>query len=183
MKVLDKFILVVYSIVMLVLSLVTCLFIFNWIQLSDIINVLNFIRGSQVYTIIILTVSIVFMLFSIKCIFFGTKKKDMYKDSILLKNEEGRLVISRVSIENLVNNVLKGFEGIIVYNTKLKLDKENNITIDIIMQVKEDVVIKELTENVQAKIKSAVKKTSDLDIKEINVKVKNIESINNIVKE
>ena len=83
----------------------------------------------------------------------------------------------------MVNNVLKGFDGIIVYSTKLKLDKENNITIDIIMQVKEDVIIKELTENIQSKIKAAVKKTSDLDIKEINVKVKNVESVNNIVNE
>ena len=35
----------------------------------------------------------------------------------------------------------------------------------------------------QTKIKQVVKKTSDLDIKEVNVKIKNIEAINNIIKE
>ena len=40
-----------------------------------------------------------------------------------------------------------------------------------------------LTENMQTKIKQVVKKTSDLDIKEVNIKIKNIESINNIIKE
>ena len=35
----------------------------------------------------------------------------------------------------------------------------------------------------QARIKQAVKKTSDLDIKEVNIKIKNVEQINNIIKE
>ena len=43
--------------------------------------------------------------------------------------------------------------------------------------VKENAVIKELTSNLQTKIKEAVKKSSDLEVKEVNVRVKNIEPV------
>lgn len=97
--------------------------------------------------------------------------------------KKGKLIITKSSIENLVNNTIKGFDTIQEFTTKVKFDKENNIIINIILLVKENVIIKELTENMQTKIKQVVKKTSDLDIKEVNIKIKNIESINNIIKE
>ena len=57
------------------------------------------------------------------------------------------------------------------------MDKDNNLTVNVNLVVKENAVIKELTSNLQAKIKEAVKKSSDLDVKEVNVKVKNIEPV------
>ena len=43
--------------------------------------------------------------------------------------------------------------------------------------------MKELSNNIQVKVKEAIKKASDLDVKEINVKVKNIETAKNIIQE
>ena len=120
---------------------------------------------------------------SLKCIFFGSKKSDIYKDNILLKNEEGKLIITKSSIENLVNNTIKGFSNVQEFTTKVKLNKENEIIVDVSLQVKENAIIRELSDNMQARIKQAVKKTSDLDIKEVNIKIKNVEQINNIIKE
>ena len=51
------------------------------------------------------------------------------------------------------------------------------------MEVKENVVIKDLSSNIQTKIKEAIKKTSDLSVKEVNIKVKNIMSETNTVQE
>ena len=42
--------------------------------------------------------------------------------------------------------------------------------------VSKNVIIKDLTVNMQNKIKEAIKKTSDLEVKEVNVKIKNIVS-------
>ena len=131
----------------------------------------------------VLVVSIIFILLSLKCIFFGSKKSDIYKDNILLKNEEGKLIITKSSIENLVNNTIKGFSNVQEFTTKVKLNKENEIIVDVSLQVKENAIIRELSDNMQARIKQAVKKTSDLDIKEVNIKIKNVEQINNIIKE
>lgn len=183
MKIIEKITLIIYSIIILILSVICCLLIFNWLQIDSIINILQSIITYRYIATTILIISVFFILLSLKCIFFGTKKSDFYKDNILLKNEEGKLIITRSSIENLVNNTIKGFDGIQEFTNKVKFDKENNIIINISLLVKENVTIRELTDNIQTKIKQVVKKTSDLDIKEVNVKIKNIEAINNIIKE
>ncbi len=183
MKIIEKITLIIYSIIILILSVICCLLIFNWLQIDSIINILQSIITYRYIATTILIISVFFILLSLKCIFFGTKKSDFYKDNILLKNEEGKLIITRSSIENLVNNTIKGFDGIQEFTNKVKFDKENNIIINISLLVKENVTIRELTDNMQTKIKQVVKKTSDLDIKEVNVKIKNIEAINNIIKE
>lgn len=183
MKIIEKITLIIYSIIILILSVICCLLIFNWLQIDSIINILQSIITYRYIATTILIISVFFILLSLKCIFFGTKKSDFYKDNILLKNEEGKLIITRSSIENLVNNTIKSFDGIQEFTNKVKFDKENNIIINISLLVKENVTIRELTDNIQTKIKQVVKKTSDLDIKEVNVKIKNIEAINNIIKE
>lgn len=183
MKIIEKIALIIYSIIILILSVICCLLIFNWLQIDSITNILQSMITYRYIATTILIISVFFILLSLKCIFFGTKKSDFYKENILLKNEEGKLIITRPSIENLVNNTIKGFDGIQEFTNKVKFDKENNIIINISLLVKENVTIRELTDNMQTKIKQVVKKTSDLDIKEVNVKIKNIESINNIIKE
>lgn len=183
MKILEKIILIIYSIIMFFISAIISLLIFNWIKIETISNALEFMTSNKIWSIIMLISSIIFMLFSIKCVFFGTRKKDYYKDNILLGNEEGKLVITKTSIENLVDNNVKGFNNIQEYTVKVKFDKTNNIFINIDILVNENVIIKELTENMKAKIKQSIKNISDLDTKEINIKIKNIEKIENIIKE
>lgn len=183
MKIIEKIALIIYSIIILILSVICLLLIFNWLQIDNIANILQLMITNHYIGTTVLIISIFFILLSLKCIFFGTKKSDFYKDNILLRNEEGKLVITKASIENLVNNTVKGFDSIQEFTNKVKFDKENNIIIDISLLVKENVIIRELTDNIQTKIKQVVKKTSDLEIKEVNVKIKNIEAINNIIKE
>ena len=179
MKIIEKIALIIYSIIVLILSVVCCLLIFNWLQLDSIINILENMLEYHYISTTVLVVSIIFILLSLKCIFFGSKKSD----NILLKNEEGKLIITKSSIENLVNNTIKGFSNVQEFTTKVKLNKENEIIVDVSLQVKENAIIRELSDNMQARIKQAVKKTSDLDIKEVNIKIKNVEQINNIIKE
>ena len=49
------------------------------------------------------------------------------------------------------------------------------------MTVKENAIIKELSTNLQSKIKDSIKKATDLEVKEVNIKVKNIEPVKEIV--
>ena len=126
---------------------------------------------------IILAFSIIFILLAIRCIFFDSsaKEKEEYKNGILLENENGKLLITKETIENLVNTVVKGFDSAEDVTTRIELDKENNVCVFVNLSVKENAVIKELSANLQSKIKEAIKKSSDLDVKEVNIKVKNIE--------
>lgn len=183
MKLIEKIILVIYSIVILILSAVFCLLIFRWIDANYVNDFVLKVLNNSILSSIFLAICVTFILMSIKCIFFLSKKSDYYKDNILLKNEEGKLVITKATIENLANNTIKGFESAQEVTTKVKFDKENNIVIYVSLLVKEQANMKELSNNMQKKIKEVIKKASDLDVKEVNIKIKNIETVKNIIQE
>lgn len=179
MKTIEKITLVLFSTLMLVISVILCLAIFGWIDTTDIGNVINIAISNNVSSNVILALSIIFILLAIRCIFFDSsaKQKEEYKNGILLENSNGKLLITKETIENLVNTVVKGFDSAEEVTTQIELDSDNNLKVYVNMSVKENAVIKELSTNLQNKIKEAIKKASDLEVKEVNIKVKNIEPV------
>ena len=182
MKFLERFALIVYSYIILIIAVVLSLLIFNWVNFETITDMLEALITGAITSKITLVVSIVFILLSIKCIFFDEKSKERLKEAqgILLKNENGELMISKDSIENMVKNAVAGFENVKDCNTKIDVNSENQIMITLFVVVNENVIIKDLATNLQTKVKEAIKTTLDLETKEINIRINNIE---NIVKE
>lgn len=175
MKILDRIALTLFSIIILIISVLAIFLVYNWLDVSIVYMVIK--TGIENFGNIILGVSIVFILLAIKAIFFAnTGKKEKQRDEgVLLENSEGKLLISKTTIENLVNRVVSGFESATEVNTNVNLDEENNVTVYVNLSVKENAVIKELSNNLQLKIKESIKKASDLDVKEVNISVKDIE--------
>ncbi len=177
MKFLERFTLVIYSLIILILSIILSLLIFNWMKYSTFTDMLKALITGAVSSKIALGVCVVFILLSIKCIFFDEKSKEVIKEAqgIMLKNENGKLMISKETIENMVKNTVIGFENIKQCNTKIEVNEENLLKITLFLEVTENVIIKELANNLQLKIKEEVKKISDLDVQEVNVKIMNLE--------
>ena len=80
-------------------------------------------------------------------------------------------MISKETIDNMVKNAVSGFENVKQCNTKIEVNEENQLRITLFLTVNGNVVIKELAGNLQIKIKEEVKKISDLDVQEVNVKI------------
>ena len=89
-----------------------------------------------------------------------------------MANENGKLMISKETIENLVEFVTKEYKMAKDVSSKVELDKKNNLRIFLNIVVSSDVVIKDLSADLQTKIKEKVKETTDLDVKEVNITVK-----------
>lgn len=176
MKILEKIALTLFSVLILILSVLTCLLIFGWLDLSIVNQFLVDIKNNDVASNVLLGVSVVCILLAIKCIFFDSNSKNDNgsKDGILLENDNGKLLISRDTLENLVNSVAKGFDSTENVTTKVELDRENNLKIYVTLFVHQNAVIKDLSANLQLRIKEAIKKSSDLDVKEVNIRVRNI---------
>ena len=84
---------------------------------------------------------------------------------------------SIVKIENLVKNVVAGFPSVKAINCNVKLDKQvNNVVINLNLVVLPDTIIKDLSANLQNRIKEVVKTTTEIEIKAVNIKIKNIEA-------
>ena len=178
MKILDKIGLIIFSNIVLILSIILCLLIFGWLSPETVYEITKIALNDPVTTKIVLGLAIAFIILAIKCIFFTSEKKQIngIKDGILLQNSDGQLVISKTTLEELVNNVVKGFDSAQNVSSKIVLDEEKNLIVYVTIDVKQNAVIKELSNNLQTKIKKEKKNTSDLEVKEVNISVKELQT-------
>lgn len=174
MKKIDKIILAIFSILILFESIVLTCLIMGWIKVGVVEGILTSVIESQQASKIVLAIAIICFVCSIKCIFFESSDKENNQSGILMQNDNGKLLISKATIENIVKSVVKDFENIKDVKVSISLDKLNNLIVNVYLIVNKNVIIKELTLNIQNKIKEEIKKTSDLEVKEINVKIKDI---------
>ena len=175
MKIIEKITLIIYSNIMLIVSIIACLLVFGWLDLQVVINIATACITTDPSKIV-LGASVIFILLSIRCIFFDPTSKADIKDrqGILLENENGKLMISKETIENLVESVARDFQDADNISTRVELDRENNVTIFANLVVTSDAIIKDLSANLQNKIKERIKIATDLEVKEVNISVKKV---------
>lgn len=176
MKILEKITLIIYSNIMLILSIILCLLVFGWLDIGLVGDIVERMITGETTGTIILAISVVFILLSIKCIFFdsGSKEQINERQGVLLENESGKLMISKETIENLVNSVALNFQSAEEVTTKVELDRENNVKVYVNLTINSNAIIKDLSANLQAKIKEKIKVATDLDVKEVNITVKKV---------
>ena len=176
MKILEKITLIIYSNIILILAVILSLIIFGWLDAELVGGIVKDILTGETSSKILLGLNIVFILLSIKCIFFDSTSKEQTKErqGVLLENESGKLMISKETIENLVNSVAKSFENTQDVTTRVELDKENNVKVYANLIVNPDAVIKDLSVNLQNKVKEKIKMATDLEVKEVNITVKKV---------
>ena len=176
MKILEKIALIIYSNIMLILSIIVCLLIFGWLDMSIAGDFVYKILVGETSSKIVLGLSIAFILLSIKCIFFDSSSKEQIKDrqGVLLQNESGKLLISKETIENLVNSVALNFPSAEDVTTRVESDEDNNVKVYVNLIINSDAIIKDLSSNLQNKIKEKIKKATDLEVKEVNITVKKV---------
>lgn len=178
MKILEKFVLILYSFLVLVISVVLCLVIFKIIDIETINNCIKYMLEDSTILITVLASSIVCILLSIRCLFFRKRKEIKKSDAtdILLENESGRLLISKRAIENAVRNVVNNA----VKDTKdckviVDIDPANYLSVYVSILLNNNLKIRDMTLDLQLKIKSQIKDDFDLDVKQVNIKIDSVE--------
>ena len=176
MKVVEKITLFLYSNIMLILSIILCLLVFGWLDMGLVGGIVQKVITGDLSGKIILGISLLFILLSIKCIFFSntSSKETKNTQGVLLENESGKLLISKETIENLVNSVALNFENSEQVTTRIDLDKDNNVIVYVNLTVSSEAVIKDLSANLQKEIKEKIKNATDLEVKEVNITVKRV---------
>ena len=174
MKKLDNIILIVFSILILLASTLIICTIVGWIKPDIIINFINVSLADKTTAKIVLALAIVCLIFSLKAIFFSSPTENERTKGVLMQNDNGKLLISKATIENIVQGDVKEFEDIECNSVSTEFNELNNLIINVNLVVGKNVIIKELTVNIQNKIKETIKKTSDLEVNEVNVKIKDI---------
>lgn len=175
MKILDKIGLVLFSLIVLLLSVAACIIVTGVVDLEIVNEGLEFLVNNEIAPKVTIGVSAVLILLALKCIFFsGSSKSSKGKSGILLQNDNGKLLVSRDTIESLTNSVVKNFAAAQNVVTRVDVDEQSNLKIFITLFVLPDAVIKDITAQIQKDIKTTIKNSLDLEVKEINVNIKNI---------
>lgn len=179
MKKFDKFILWLFSLIIMVIIVFITLLVFNlfgareiWAKIPEIFY--TFIVSDRDAVIASTIILIVFFLLALKGFLFQSKTKKDKIDGILLENNNGKLLISKETLENLVRDISKRIKGTESISSKIHLDENNEIVVNINAVVYQDAVIKEVTKKMQEDIKSAIKQASDLEVSEVNVIIEKI---------
>lgn len=180
MKFFKKLGLMVFSTIVLILSIILLLISFNVIQPTIFGILITKALQSQNGTYALIGVSIVLILLSFLCLFFddGDEVKRGKNAGIELENSDGRLLITKNTIIGLVNGVISKFPQIQDSDVDVIIDKDNNVSIDVEIIVDEDATIKEVSSKMQNEIKEVVKNSTDLEIDKVNIIVKKVESNN-----
>ena len=172
----NKIVLVVFSVIILIIGVFVNLLVIGWLDYSLAFSLIRNGLTNKPSGQIILVITELCMVFAAISIFADSSEKKERKNGkdVLMQNDNGKLMISRDTIENIVDSVVSKFSGAREARTIIGLDEENNVTVLVDLTVTDDVIIKELTLNLQNRIKEAIKKTSDLDVKEVDVRIKNV---------
>ena len=164
MKIIDKVTLKIFSFIILIISIV--LFMIS-IQIlpESIFGVLL----SRLFTMvtagrtILIIVSIILCILSVKCLFFTYSRKDKnFEDDvndeiendtgILLENDDGRVLITRRTIRSLVNSVILRTDEIIDAKIIVDINTDNEVSVKLAIDV--------------------MKETTDITIKSVDIDVK-----------
>ena len=113
MKKIDKVILALFSVLIFLQSILVICMIAGFIRIDTVGAFVKIALTNDPTSKIVLGVEIVCLLCSIKCIFFDSSdKENKAKQGVLMQNDNGKLLISKPTIENIVTSVVKGFNGV-----------------------------------------------------------------------
>lgn len=171
MKLFERFSMVVFSALVLVLSIFTMLVSVDIISVGVFDDIFGFLSAHMAYTV---CTCVVLSLWGIANVVLRDAKSEN-TNGVLLKNENGSLLITKDSISNLVGAVLKKSTDVKEESVKIDFDNDRDIIINLIVSVKDSTIIKDTSAKLQEDIKLIVKKATDLEIKEINIKIKGVE--------
>ena len=180
MKLVDKVIYFIFSVIILTIVVVMFTVILN---IGVVVNpVFNFISNipnmsfTQEQMTYIVIIEILLFVMAIKGILFQSKLEEN-KDAIILENNSGKLIISRKTLENLVKDISNSVKGVENSSARVNVEKDTDLIISIDIVVKEG-SIKDITKKLQEDVKIAIKKASDWNVSEVNVNIKNIKKMN-----
>lgn len=176
MKFIDRIILCVFSVLVLLMAIFSCFFIFGWSDVTTLyVMITNMLADATTCNILII-LNVVLILLAIKGIFFESRDKDLdkYNNGILLENDDGKLLITRETLTSIVNSVVSAFDSVKSQQTKIILDENNNLSIVLTIEVSDNAIIKELSNNIQIRVKESIKKSLDVEVKSLDIRVKNM---------
>lgn len=171
MKFFERFLLIIFSILVIVLSISLVLYSTDMIDISHILNMANnWILNNK---IVIVIVGTIFALFGLIGLFSSTYNPDNTKPGLALKGDKGTVYMTRETFDNIILAVTRNYAEL--RNVKVETDiSEEGITCTVYASILPDTVVPSLTSKLQENIKATILKQTTIEIKEANIKIRGV---------
>lgn len=178
MRIIDRIISFIFSLIMLVFSIVLILVGFRVIEPQLIIDILSTrffsrdIINAEMFNVVAIT-GIVLLLASLKTTIFLSLFKIKSKAPIIVKTKNGEIQIAQETILNTAKSATLAFENVREVQNKM-VKKGRGVVIYEIIQVYVNANIRELTADIQESVKNVVFSTTGVSVYDVNIKIKNV---------
>lgn len=171
MKGFEKFILVIFSILIIILSVFLILMSTQMIEATGIIN--TGIEWLIAHKMVGLITGAVLSLLALIGIFASSDNEDDIKSGLAIKSETGTVYITRDTFESIIEGVTRNYAEL--RNVKVDISmSEEGVIANIYAMILPDTVVPTLTSKLQNNIKASVLKQTTVEIKEANIKIKGV---------
>lgn len=168
MNIFDKIMLTVYTLFIMFISIVVILFSTQIISLDFFSTSLSMLYGRWETSI----VGLVLLLISLR-LFFLNIKTERNPETSIHNGELGNVSITLKAIESLVKKVIGETEDI--KDAKIKIHKQNDcISIILKIMINHDVIIPDMTKELQLNIKDYIENTAGISVTDVKVSIENI---------
>ena len=167
----EKFILCLFSIVMIVLSVFFILVSTNMIDVSDLYTVtIEFLVANKLW---VLVIGAIISLLGLVGLFSSSDSSDESRSGLAIKNDSGTVFLNKDTFESMIMSVARNYPELV--NPKVDvIISEDGIKANVYSLILPDTIVPTLSNKLQENIKSAVKKQTTVEIKEANVKIKGV---------
>ena len=182
MKILDRLISFIFSLMMLVVAVILILIGLNMIQPKMVVDLISTYVLNPEYTQMggffnpMLIAGIVLLVLSLKTTVFLSLFKIKNKTPIIVKTRNGEVQISQDTIINTARTVTLTFDNVkdaAVYMVKKRNDR---VIINEAIQVYSNTNIRELTDAISEEVRENISATTGVIVLKVNIKVKNVYS-------
>ena len=169
MRLLDRIVLIIYS---LVLSLISIVIIMMGFHILPEYYIKNFAYLFRTYRYIIGIIGIVFLILSIRVMLSGMRGESSGR-SISRQTQLGEVRISVITLQNIAERAVKGIEGVKEVKSRALLNNDGAV-MKINLVVATNIKLPELVVEVQKLVKNEVESVTGINVAEVKVYIDNV---------
>lgn len=171
MKGFEKFLLVIFSLVIIILAVCVLLVSTGVVDVAGAFSTVKYwLLQNKLYGVVIGAVLAILGLIGV---FSSSENTDDKKGGLAIKSEKGTVYITKDTFENIIFGVTKGYAEL--KNVKVDVNmSEDGVYANVFTSILPDTVVPTLTAKLQESIKSSVQKQTTVEIKEVNVKIRGV---------
>ena len=173
MKYLDRLINFIFSLAILLVSIVVIMISAGFIGYESVDAWIKTTLFSTANNTVTCIVSIVVFLAALKTTIFLSRTNGKKKSAILVDTNHGKVQIAQETIENTAKGATKKYEEI--KDVQVRMIKEKRgINVYMALMVMPNTNVIELSANVQDAVKEAIEDTTGVKVNNVDIKIKNI---------